>query len=256
MSLIIRDLSFAYEKKPVLRDVSFEAKNGQLLSILGPNGVGKTTLFKCILGIERKYSGTIEADGKNTARMSPRIRSHLIASIPQAHPVSFRYTALDMVLMGTGHLISPLAVPGPHEHEIAREAMERLNIGHLAEKPFDRMSGGEQQLVYIARALAQQAKILLMDEPTSSLDYGNQLLVLGVVRQLASEGYTVLLSTHNPQHALWYSDEALALCDGRVLALGRPGDVIGEDLIERLYGRKAALVQTAYGPLLVPEEVG
>ena len=137
---------------------------------------------------------------------------------------------------------------------MARAAMARVHIEHLAERPFDQLSGGEQQLVFIARALAQQAKILLMDEPTSSLDYGNRLLVLGVARDLARFGYTVLLSTHDPQHALWYADRALALQAGRVLALGTPEEVVTEKTLQGLYGRRIGLVRTPQGTVLVPEE--
>ena len=137
---------------------------------------------------------------------------------------------------------------------MARAAMARVHIEALAERPFDQLSGGEQQLVFIARALAQQAKILLMDEPTSSLDYGNRLLVLGVARDLSRSGYTVLLSTHDPQHALWFGDRALALKEGRLLALGTPREVVTADLLEALYGRRIELIDTPQGPVLVPKE--
>ena len=254
MSLTVENLSFSYGKHPVLREVSFTAQAGRLLAILGPNGVGKTTLFKCVMGLERRYAGRILADGADLAALTPRERAHRVASIPQAHPLSFRYSAFDMVLMGTSHGLSPFAVPGEKERGAAREAMDRVNISRLAERPFDQLSGGEQQLVFIARALAQQAKILLMDEPTSSLDYGNRLHVLEAARDLAHAGYTVLLSTHDPQHALWYADEALALHEGRVLAQGAPGEIVTPELLQALYGRRFALTDTPRGPVLPPEE--
>ena len=254
MSLTVENLSFSYGKHEVLHEISFAAQAGELLAILGPNGVGKTTLFKCVMGLERRYTGHILADEADLATLSPRERAHLVASIPQAHPLSFRYSAFDMVLMGTSHNLSPFALPGKKEREMAREAMARVHIEHLAERPFDQLSGGEQQLVFIARALAQQAKILLMDEPTSSLDYGNRLLVLGVARDLARSGYTVLLSTHDPQHALWFGDRALALQEGRVLALGTPLEVVTPQLLSTLYGRQIELLDTAQGPVLVPKE--
>ena len=132
-------------------------------------------------------------------------------------------------------------------------ALERLGIGGLAMAHFERLSGGEQQLVLIARALAQQTRTLLMDEPTSSLDYANQLRVLGTARALADEGYTVILSTHNPQHALWYADSALALSGGCVMACGAANDVVRPELIEQLYGVRVRLVNSEVGPLLSPE---
>ena len=213
MSLTVENMSFGYGKHPVLHELTFTAEAGELLAILGPNGVGKTTLFKCVMGQERKYSGRIAADGADLA-----------------------------------------AVPGEKERAAARDAMARVNIEHLAERPFDHLSGGEQQLVFIARALAQQAKILLMDEPTASLDYGNRLHVLGVVRDLSRAGYTILLSTHDPQHALWYADRALALKAGRMLALGTPRKIVTADLLQQLYGRRIDLVETQQGPVLVPKE--
>ena len=254
MSLTVENMSFSYGKHPVLHELTFTAEAGELLAILGPNGVGKTTLFKCVMGQERKYSGRIAADGADLAALTPRERAHRVAAIPQAHPLSFRYSAFDMVLMGTSHTLSPFNLPGEKERAAARTAMERVNISHLAERPFDHLSGGEQQLVFIARALAQQAKILLMDEPTASLDYGNRLLVLQVARDLAREGYTVLLSTHDPQHALWFADRALALKEGQALAFGVPEEVLNAALLETLYGRRIELIQTPQGPVLVPKE--
>ena len=254
MSLTVENLSFSYEQHEVLHEISFTAQAGELLAILGPNGVGKTTLFKCVMGLERRYTGKILADGVDLSALSPRERAHRVAAIPQAHPLSFRYSAFDMVLMGTSHTLSPFNLPGEKERAAARDAMARVNIGHLAERPFDHLSGGEQQLVFIARALAQQAKILLMDEPTASLDYGNRLHVLGVVRDLSRAGYTILLSTHDPQHALWYADRALALKEGRMLALGTPRKIVTADLLQQLYGRRIDLVETEQGPVLVPKE--
>ena len=255
MSLSVQSLSFSYGRHEVLRDISFTGADGELLAVLGPNGAGKTTLFKCIMGLEPRYTGRILAGSADLAGMSSRERAHRVASVPQAHPLSFRYSVFDMVLMGTSHTLTPFALPGAKERAAADAALERVNIRHLADRPFDHLSGGEQQLVFIARALAQQAGILLMDEPTASLDYGNRLHVLRVARNLAREGYTILLSTHDPQHALWFADKALALHEGRMLALGTPEEVVVPELLERLYGRRVTLVETAQGPVLVPEEV-
>jgi len=256
VSLVVENLSFSYGQRRVLEGVSFTAEAGELLAVLGPNGVGKTTLFQCIMGLDRRYRGRVLADGADLSALSPRERAHRVAAIPQVHPLSFRYRVFDMVLMGTSHALSPLALPGARERAAARDALARVNIAPLAERPFDQLSGGEQQLVFIARALAQQAKILLMDEPTASLDYGNRLLVLDVARDLVRDGYTVLLSTHDPQHALWYADRALALQAGRVLALGAPREVLTGALLAQLYGRRIALVDTVRGPVLVPEGDG
>ena len=254
MSLSVQSLSFSYGRHEVLRDISFTGADGELLAVLGPNGAGKTTLFKCIMGLEHRYTGRILAGAADLAGLTTRERAHRVASVPQAHPLSFRYTVFDMVLMGTSHTISPFALPGAKERAAAEAALQQVNISHLSDRPFDHLSGGEQQLVFIARALAQQAGILLMDEPTASLDYGNRLHVLHIARDLARAGYTVLLSTHDPQHALWFADKVLALREGRMLALGPSKEIVVPELMEQLYGRRVSLVETAHGPVLVPEE--
>ena len=252
MSIQIHNLSFAYSVRDVLKDITLSVEQGQLLAVLGPNGVGKTTLFRCILGLQPHYKGEIYIDGVDAHTLSARELAHRIAYIPQTHGMAFGYSVQDMVLMGTTHNVSSMSVPRQKELEQANAALEKLGISHLSYQNFGKLSCGEQQLVLIARALAQNAKTLLMDEPTASLDYGNQSLVLRQVRLLADEGFTVLLSTHNPQHALWYADLAVALLDGSVTALGAPGVVVDAKLIEHLYGVKVLLVETAQGPLISP----
>ena len=213
---------------------------------------GKTTLFRCILGEQKRYTGTVTIDGANAKLLSARETAHRVAYIPQTHEGAFRFSVRDMVLMGTTHTLSPLSAPKAKQEAIAEAAMEKLGMQMIADRFFDTLSGGEQQLVLIARALAQQAKILLMDEPTSSLDYGNQIRVLSAVKQLSGDGYTVLLSTHNPQHALWYADRALALKDGRVAALGPVGEILTPALLQTLYGVKTDVTETPGGSVILP----
>jgi len=252
LSLNVQNLNFSYGTHAVLRDVGFEAGYGRLLAVLGPNGAGKTTLFRCILGLLPGYTGLIEADGTDARTLGPRALAHRIAYIPQTRGQAFDYTAREMVLMGTSHTLSPFSTPGKKEAEAADEALTRAGIAHLTNKSYARLSGGEQQLVLIARALAQRSKTLLMDEPTANLDYGNQNRVLTVAHELAASGYTVLFSTHNPQHALWYADLALALSGGRVAALGAPQKVLDAALIEGLYGIEVQFISSENGPLIAP----
>ncbi|MBE5784977.1 MAG: ABC transporter ATP-binding protein [Clostridiales bacterium] len=256
MSIEVSKLYFAYDAAPVLKDVSFHLGKGELLAVLGPNGAGKSTLFRCILGIESGYRGSVTLDGQDARSLSPRARAARIAYIPQVHAHAFPYSVEETVLMGTAHSVSPLALPGREQHASAMEAMEAVGIRHLAKKTVSRLSGGEQQLVLIARALAQRAATLMMDEPTSSLDYGNQARVLERVRALADRGYSIMLSTHNPQHALSYADRVLALHGGQAAACGTPRDVMTPALLERLYGVKTALIETETGLFIVPGKKG
>lgn len=256
MQMQIDHLSFAYCTRQVLEDITFSADRGELVAVLGPNGVGKSTLFRCILGLHTKYRGDILLDGREIRTFSPKELAHQVAYIPQSHGQTFSYSVEEMVLMGTAHVLGSLSRPGKKERSIAWEAMEKLGIGHLATRNFCHLSGGEQQLVLIARALAQQTNILLMDEPTASLDFGNQEMVLSRVRELTREGYTVLLSTHNPQQALWCADTALALQNGTVAAWGKPQEVVTPELLRTLYGVRTQLVQTDSGILIAPLEKG
>ena len=256
MSLSVENLFFSYGQRAVLRDVTFAAEKGELLSVLGPNGVGKTTLFRCILGTLTPRSGQITIDGLDLTAMPPRERARRIAYIPQIHPPTFGYTVLDTVLMGTSRQMNAFRQPKAAQVRQAEEALGQVGAAHRRERNFAHLSGGEQQLVLIARALAQQAQVLMMDEPTSALDYGNQLRILQMVKRLAAQGYTVILSTHNPQHALAFADRLLVLHDGTAAAVGKPPQVLTPALMETLYGVTVDFLDTASGPVLVPGAEG
>ena len=256
MTLTVKDLTYRYAKTaaPVLQGVSFSAESGDFLSVLGANGAGKSTLFRCLLGGLTDYTGAIELDGRDVRTLSRRETAEHIAYIPQIHRPTFGYSVLDTTLMGLTRQLSPFRSPTPEMEKQAMDALEQMGVAQLAERNFATLSGGEQQLVLIARALCQQSDILVMDEPTSSLDYGNQLRVLERVRLLARQGYTVLLSTHDPQHALRFSQKVLALSGGQVAADGCTADVLTPELLRRLYGVEAVVLDTPYGRALLPGE--
>lgn len=258
MTLTVKDLTYRYAKAaaPVLQGISFSADSGDFLSVLGANGAGKSTLFRCLLGGLTDYTGAIELDGRDVRTLSRRETAEHIAYIPQIHRPTFGYSVLDTTLMGLTRQLSPFRSPTPEMEKHAMDALEQMGVAQLAERNFATLSGGEQQLVLIARALCQRSDVLLMDEPTSSLDYGNQLRVLQRVSELAGQGYTVILSTHDPQHALRFSRRVLALRDGRVAAFGDTREVLTETLLRRLYGVDAALLDTAHGPVVVPKGGG
>lgn len=236
MSIEVKDLCFSYGEREVLHGVSFKAEQGEFLSILGPNGVGKSTLFRCVLGLLRDYTGSITVEGRDAKSLSIREAAKLVAYIPQSSHPAFNYSVRDIVLMGTTSGLGTFSTPKKEDVRRVEEALEKIGISHLAERCFHRISGGERQLALIARALVQRAPVLMLDEPTASLDFGNQLLVLTQARELAREGYTVIQTTHNPEQSYMFSDRILALRGGEVLTEGRPKDVLTSDMMRQLYG--------------------
>lgn len=239
MMLDVRNLTFSYGQRPVLQGVDISLKAGCVASLLGPNGAGKSTLFKCILGLLPGYTGDILLQGEDARRVPLKRLARSVAYIPQAHYPAFNYTVLDMVLMGTSSRVSAFASPGKAEVAAAMQALDTLQMADFAHRDYMRISGGEQQLALIARAIAQHSRLLIMDEPTASLDWGNQIRVMQQVRRLSEQGYTILQATHNPNQAYLFSDEILAMRSGRILAAGSPRAVFTAPLMEELYGISA-----------------
>ncbi len=236
MSLKVDNLKFSYGNHEVLKGISFEAGEGEFVSVLGSNGVGKSTLFKCILNILKPYGGSISIDGKSIADMSIESVAKEIAYIPQYHSPIFNYSVFDVVLMGTTAQMRKFSVPKEKQIKIAGEAMEILNISELKDRSYMNISGGERQMALIARAIAQQAKILVMDEPSASLDFGNKIRLMKTIKGLTKEGYTVIQSTHDPEQAYFYSNKIVAMHDGRVVNYGYPDEVVNSETISLLYG--------------------
>jgi iron complex transport system ATP-binding protein len=232
----VSDLHFSYNKKrEVLQGVSFCADKGDFICLLGENGAGKTTLFRCMLGLLKGYRGSIEVADRPLESYPARELAKHIAYIPQEHRPTFNYTVLQTALMGTTPTLSRFRSPGKSEEATALESLDRLGIRRLAESGFAEISGGERQLVLIARALAQHSEVLIMDEPTANLDYGNQIRVMRTIRALASEGYLILLSTHNPEHALQYSEKVLVMRSGKTDLFGKTREVLTESVLTELY---------------------
>ena len=242
MSIEVKNLSFSYGDRHVLHDISFSVDKGAFLSILGPNGVGKSTLFRCVLGLLSGYTGTVCVDGVDARTFSIREAARHFSYIPQSSRSIFNYSVFNIILMGRTSGLGTFRSPGKKDRELCRWAMEKVGITHLQNRCFHRLSGGEQQLVLIARALVQQAPVLLLDEPTANLDFGNQLLVLEQAKSLAQEGYTVIQTTHHPEQSYLYSDRILAIQEGRVLTEGTPKEVLTEETIRTLYGVDVQIV--------------
>lgn len=240
MAIRIDNVSFSYGNgrnvHPVLHDISFDCKDDELIALLGANGAGKSTLFKCILGLLTGYTGSILIDGCEASSLpAGRLAKH-IAYIPQLHYPSFSYSVLNMVLMGTGGQISAFSSPGRKQVEASMEALDKLGISSLADRDYAILSGGEQQLVLMARALVQSAPIWILDEPVANLDLGNQVLVQEQLKKLSHEGHLILMSSHNPEQSFMFADRIIAMKEGKLLANGTPCEVMNEALIQELYG--------------------
>lgn len=253
MSLSVQNISFSYGSNQVLKDISFEINKGEFWAVIGPNGVGKSTLFRCILGLLNPAAGSISIDGRGINTMSRKILAQRIAYIPQIHRPVFGYSVRDTVLMGTTRYLSAFEQPKAAQIERADSVLRMLEMEDIAEKNYATLSGGQQQMVLIARALAQDAEILVMDEPTSALDYGNQMKILALLRTLAQRGYSVVVSTHNPQHALDFSEKVLALAPDKSSMQGRAEVVIDKELMARLYNMDVEFVSAGGRKILVPK---
>ena len=233
--LQVDDLAFGFPGRTVGRGVSFRLDAGETLCVLGPNGGGKTTLFRTVLGLLEPHSGEIAIQGKPLRRLGRAEVARQIGYVPQGHSAYFAYSVREFVLMGrTAHLGS-FASPGKKDLRVAGEALQSLGIAHLADKPVTEISGGERQLALVARALAQEPRILVLDEPTASLDFGNQVRVLERITALARSGIAILFSSHDPDHAFLCAQRALLLAEGRILEIGAPREVIRPDTLERMY---------------------
>jgi iron complex transport system ATP-binding protein len=230
-----RALAFGYTGRNVGCDVSFTLAPGEVLCVLGPNGSGKTTLFKTVLGLLPPHGGTVALDGADLRSLSRVAIARLAGYVPQGYPAYFAYTVREFALMGRAPHVATLATPGRHDRDVAIQALHVMGIAALADRALTEISAGERQLALIARALAQEARVLIMDEPTASLDFGNQVRVLQKIEELARQGIAIAFSTHDPDHAFLAAQRALLLAEGRMLALGTPREVIREETLERLY---------------------
>jgi iron complex transport system ATP-binding protein len=234
--LAVDGLSFGYPGRVVGRDVSLALSGGEVMCLLGPNGGGKTTLFKTVLGLLPPVAGAVAVDGEPTAGWTRARRALAFGYVPQAAAGLFPYTVRDVVLMGRTARVGLFATPSRHDREVAGATIDALGIGHLADRPYTEVSGGERQLSLVARALAQEPCVLVMDEPTASLDFGNQVRVLAEVQSLATRGIAVILSTHDPDQAFLCADRVAVLHHGTLFRVGRPADVLTPPLLREVYG--------------------
>lgn len=249
MLLELQNVCGGYGSGDVIKGMTCGVDASQILCLMGPNGCGKTTLFRLLLGSLPLSGGKILIDGRDAGQLSPKERSRLIAYIPQHHTPVFSYSVLDMVALGRAPHLGMLQSPGSRDRELAYAALEKVNIVHLADRRYTALSGGQRQLVLIARTICQSARIFVMDEPAASLDYANHQLVMDVTRELAKEGYCIVMSTHSLEHPASAASKILLMSEGRSTAFGAPGEILTPENLEKAYGIEmdVAAVVDRYG---------
>ena len=250
-----RALAIGYPGKVVAQGLDFVIEPASVTCLLGPNGVGKTTLFKSLLGMIPAQAGEVDLLGKPLAAMRRDEIARVIAYVPQGQVAEFAYSVLDLVVMGRTAHLGLFVQPGDEDFRIAREAMARLGIADLADRDSSRISGGQRQLAYVARALAQSAKIIVMDEPTASLDLANHARVLEMIKSMARSGLSIIMATHEPENAFDSADQVIVLERGGALTSGPPQSVLSAELLSRLYGVPIKLERTGSGRYVVRPDV-
>lgn len=234
----VDNICFRYPgyERDVLSGASLSLRKGEILCILGPNGAGKTTLLSCMAGLLRPSSGSIRLCGRDLTEMSEKEIARLVGFVPQMHVPSFDYRVIDFVLMGRAPHTGIFSRPPAEEEQKCLDTLENMGLGHIAYKSYLDISGGERQQLLIARAIIQDPEAILFDEPTAHLDYGNQHRTLSRVKQMASEGYSVVITTHNPDHALLLGGRAAIVSrEGKVIE-GSTSDIVTEERLGEVYG--------------------
>jgi len=237
MILDIEKLTFSYDKKNYqFNEISFGIGKGEIFSILGRNGTGKSTLIKCILNVLVPDAGRISLAGRNVRDWKRQEMASVAAYVPQAKNIVFPFTVFDYVLMGRTPHIPSFSIPKESDVGVTEDCLKKLGISHLSDKPVSEISGGEHQMAAIARAVAQGPSLIIMDEPTSHLDMGNQQKVLRMTEKLAADGIAVLMTTHFPDHGFIVSDRVAIMEDGNLIAAGAPEEVITGENLRTAYG--------------------
>jgi iron complex transport system ATP-binding protein len=243
-SIAIRKAGLGYNGKAILDDVDLEIAPGEIICLLGQNGAGKTTLFRTMLGFIAPLRGSVTLAGREVSRLSPREIARIVSYVPQSYAMPFAYSVKDVVLFGRSAHLGLFASPGKADRRVAAECLELLEIGHLAARQLNELSGGERQMVVIARALAQEARFMILDEPASNLDYGNQVRVIRKVRELAGRNIGILMATHHPDHAFMAASRVAVLSGGRLSHNGSPESTLTPETLRSLYGVEVDVFDT------------
>lgn len=235
MILKVENLAVKLGSKDILNAIDMSVQQGEIYAILGSNGAGKTTFFRTIMGFVKNQSGSIIIDGHQIGSLSQREISQFIAYVPQCHNCTFSFPVIEIVVMGCNPYIGAFSEPKPKHYKKAEQALEKLGILHLADRKFKKLSGGEKQLVLIARALVQKPKLIIMDEPTASLDYNNSINVLSQIRKLKDDNLSLLITCHSPSQARAFADRVLMIKDGTVYKNEDVSILENQDILHDLY---------------------
>ena len=244
MELTLKHVTCGYGTTPILKDVSLTLRQGEIVCILGPNGIGKTTVFRSVLGFLKLLDGEVLLDGIPRDRMRARDFAKCVGYVPQSHEPPFPYSVPDVVVMGRAAHLRPFEAPGFEEYRIVDQVLNMLEISYLREKTYTQISGGERQMVLIARALAQNSGLLVMDEPTANLDFGNQIHVLQSIKKLTASGLGVLMTTHNPDHAFLCCDRVILLTKDKQVLEGPVDEIVTEENLRKAYGVEVRITTT------------
>lgn len=236
------DGRFSYDDREIFRDINLEVSPGEVVCILGANGCGKTTLLRCLSGSLSLEQGSLFLGKEELSRMKPDAIARKIGFVFQEHETPFPYSVMEIVCMGRAPHLGLFSSPSDGDRKIAEEALSRVGMLHLRDKPYTQVSGGERQLVLIARTLAQQPDIIMMDEPTSHLDFKNQVTILQIAKQLARQGMAVLMTSHYPDHALLFSSRVVLMKEGSFISVGEPAEVMTAETLGEIYGMEVNLI--------------
>lgn len=248
--LSAQNLRIGYVDRVLASNISFTLNDGEVIAILGPNGSGKTTLFRTLLGLTPALQGAALLNGRAISEFTPSAIARMVAYVPQVSASFANFSVIEVVLMARAAHLAWYASPGAKDRAVAANALAELNIGDFAEREFIELSGGERQLTMIARALASDAKILLMDEPTASLDFGNQFLILDEIAKLKARGVSVIFTTHHPDHALRIADRTLTITRDGQVQIDATQTLLSADSLTALYGISIDLTNSDHGPII------
>lgn len=244
--LEVNDLAFAYNvQQTIFSKVTFSLDKGEIMSVLGPNGSGKSTLLNCLANLLKPSKGKIFLRGHSLNSIKTNEIARNIGYVPQIHIPSYAFTVRDFAVMGRAPYLGMFSKPSGNDFDLVNNALEMLQIAHLAEKAYTEISGGERQLATIARVIVQQPDIILLDEPTAHLDYGNQLRTIKMIRNLADRGYSIIITTHQPDHVIMLEGYAGVLGYDGFMEFGKADEILHEELLTRLYNTKIKLIEVA-----------